>query len=478
MSRVIRVAKRVTPPIVRARIKGWLGEILAGVAADHQLIARTDAIGQLLEQRMLRLEGECKRLEQGLRSAIRHQSQLSAEGVGRADRVFELLDQRIEALRLDQSRLREEMSAVDPGVDERLEALREEQGRLLEELRAGDPSVSERLESLESRAEELHELARRSLHEARSLQSLRGELTTVAQGLTEAKSVATDAGTIARRAEQAVRKRIDHPEFPYGIADGTPARFRLTELDYVNFEKQFRGGDRELVERLRHFASPIPEHARVLDVGCGTGELLQVLENRGIAAVGVDASAKMTDVARVKGLDAHTADAIEFLRALEPGAFDCIVSTHLIEHLTFNELCELIGECHRVLPEGGLLMFESPNTGSLLGWSRYYTLDPTHRAPRHPALVRFLCERAGFGQVLVDLVNRPASEEWLETDALAGAESGAIEHGPERGNGSGHSATATEARAATDATHAIAENFEKLNRLLFVGQDYVVRSTK
>ena len=47
---------------------------------------------------------------------------------------------------------------------------------------------------------------------------------------------------------------------------------------------------------------------RILDLGCGTGELTLALQQRGCEVVGVDLSPEMVAAAREKGVDARVMD--------------------------------------------------------------------------------------------------------------------------------------------------------------------------
>jgi SAM-dependent methyltransferase len=93
--------------------------------------------------------------------------------------------------------------------------------------------------------------------------------------------------------------------------------------------------DRYWNEEFHHLAFPIleriwlprlPEHARVLDVCCGTGYLAGLLAGRGFHVAGIDASAEMIAHARrnVPAAEFQVGDAAE-VRA--DGEFDAAVST-------------------------------------------------------------------------------------------------------------------------------------------------------
>src|SRR3954470_23355447 len=71
--------------------------------------------------------------------------------------------------------------------------------------------------------------------------------------------------------------------------------------DYFAFESVMRGSVEEIRARQAVYVEDLREHAPVLDVGCGRGELLGLLRDAGIAASGVDADADMAAFAKGDG---------------------------------------------------------------------------------------------------------------------------------------------------------------------------------
>jgi SAM-dependent methyltransferase len=203
---------------------------------------------------------------------------------------------------------------------------------------------------------------------------------------------------------------------PAGAAAPVPAPPAATGgsgFDYVGFEQRFRGDPAEVlaVQRER-YVERLRGHDPVLDVGCGRGELLRLLGDEGIEAVGVDLDAGMAAEARAAGLDAHHADALDFLRAAPEGSFGAITALHVVEHLQLDQLVELLELAATRLRPGGLLVAETPNPATLLVLGNSYVLDPTHVWPLHPSLLSFLCERAGFRSVEL-LFGAPATDYQL-----------------------------------------------------------------
>lgn len=113
----------------------------------------------------------------------------------------------------------------------------------------------------------------------------------------------------------------------------------------------------------------LSETARLLDVGCGTGELERLVHARYPQArlVGIDVTPQMLAVAREKFARVPEV-AFTFAQAetlpFSSGSFDAVVSCNMLHHVRAADV--LLRECARVLRPGGHLV--------LLDWCR----DPWH----------------------------------------------------------------------------------------------------
>src|SRR5205823_102631 len=76
--------------------------------------------------------------------------------------------------------------------------------------------------------------------------------------------------------------------------------------DYFAFESRMRGSVEAIRERQRRYVGDFRDHAPVLDIGCGRGELLGLLREAGVDARGIDADADMVAYARGEGLDVRS----------------------------------------------------------------------------------------------------------------------------------------------------------------------------
>jgi SAM-dependent methyltransferase len=171
-------------------------------------------------------------------------------------------------------------------------------------------------------------------------------------------------------------------------------------FDYVGFERRFRGDPEAIAAALaERYLDLLVANPPVVDIGCGRAELVELLARRGVEAIGVDTDPSMVAEARDRGLDVRQVDGSSFLRDREPGSLGAIIATHLVEHLEFPDLVELLELAASRLRPGGVFIAETPNPTSLVVLGNSYILDPTHLRPLHPSLLTFLCEGAGFRDI-------------------------------------------------------------------------------
>jgi SAM-dependent methyltransferase len=198
------------------------------------------------------------------------------------------------------------------------------------------------------------------------------------------------------------RRRAPAPASP--AADVAPAPGVAPSdqgVDYLAFEARFRGAEETVRERQEVYRRHLEGRRRAVDLGCGRGELLELLRDAGVTAYGVDAEPDFVDLAAEKGLDVRREDAVAHVEALAPGDVDAVVASHLVEHLPAAGVARLVAAAAAALPEGGILIVETPNPESLVAGSINFHRDPTHLRPVHPDTLAFLCESAGFSEVEV-----------------------------------------------------------------------------
>jgi SAM-dependent methyltransferase len=137
--------------------------------------------------------------------------------------------------------------------------------------------------------------------------------------------------------------------------------------DRATVLREYASEERFLARRLSSWATlegPLVEDAtvegvgrlavgRVLDVGCGTGDLTVRLQQRLAGAViALDLSPRMAALARARELHAVTADSESL--PLREETFDCVVANRVLYHLP--DLDKGLSEIRRVLRPGGTLL--------------------------------------------------------------------------------------------------------------------------
>jgi 2-polyprenyl-3-methyl-5-hydroxy-6-metoxy-1,4-benzoquinol methylase len=109
---------------------------------------------------------------------------------------------------------------------------------------------------------------------------------------------------------------------------------------------------------------PQSKGARILDLGCGSGQLMYFFLQRGYNDVtGVDASGEQVALARQVSPRVQQVDALSYLSGCKE-SLDLITALDLIEHLEKDAILRLIEACHLALHPGGRLAVQLPNGNS------------------------------------------------------------------------------------------------------------------
>jgi SAM-dependent methyltransferase len=181
---------------------------------------------------------------------------------------------------------------------------------------------------------------------------------------------------------------------------------------YRGFQDVFRESEDTIRERQRFYLDLLAGREPILDLGCGRGELLELLREAGIAASGIDLDPGMVARSREKGLDVELAEVVAYLESRPDESYGAIFSAQLIEHLEYDAFLRLLALARAKLVQGGLFVAETVNPHSILAL-RSFWLDPTHRAPLYPEVTVLLSGLSGFDSVRAIF---PGGSGELETD--------------------------------------------------------------
>ena len=157
----------------------------------------------------------------------------------------------------------------------------------------------------------------------------------------------------------------------------------------------------EVTDRL---LSVIPPESRLLDVGCGTGSISQLLRERlRLDFVGLEPNAERSAVARSRGLDVRT-DVLDSRSLDGLGLFDVVLFADVLEHLV--DPVEVLRVARMALKPGGVVVASVPNVAHwfvrfnlMRGKFEYQSsglMDATHLRWFTRRSVRRPFEAAGF----------------------------------------------------------------------------------
>lgn len=337
-----------------------------------------------------------------------------------SDRLFEM-ERKLASLEAALSSLKSENESVQENAQIREESLVSS----LRAASAGHKDLSTRYDTQRQDFLELAELCAALAHRQESVET----------GLSAAR-VMTDSLLPALRDRLVELAGTIEPADRNAIVAETAKeieRAQSSEADafYAALEARFRGPRATIRERQSRYI-PLVEDARsrvatyppvsratnethvlerlsdgygVLDLGSGRGEWLELLKEQKIPALGVELNRFFLQTCEQRGINVVAANLVEFLASAPNDSVAVVTGFHIIEHLPFPVLQEVIKNCVRILRRGGIAIFETPNPGNILTSALNFRLDPTHRHPIHPALAQFLLEIGGFSNVRLEYLH-------------------------------------------------------------------------
>jgi 2-polyprenyl-3-methyl-5-hydroxy-6-metoxy-1,4-benzoquinol methylase len=145
---------------------------------------------------------------------------------------------------------------------------------------------------------------------------------------------------------------------------------------------------------------PANREARVLDLGCGHGELLYAARQMGyVHLFGVDVSAEQVQAAHALGItEVKHSDLFTALSSQALASFDLVVTFDVIEHFSKPNLLSLIDEVHRVLKPSGRWLIHTVNAESPF-FGRVHYGDFSHETAFTRRSLMTLLKASNFGDV-------------------------------------------------------------------------------
>jgi len=200
-----------------------------------------------------------------------------------------------------------------------------------------------------------------------------------------------------------------------------PAKESNLEFEGRETARRLSWADRERLEyfkiRLDWVNQGLPpgrSARRLLEVGCGSGVLLELARACGWNVAGVELSADLAEQARRlnPGVEIFECDVLE--QPLPEGAYDAVLALDVLEHVLSPR--DMLLRLHRALRPGGVILLQTPNAGSLryrLHGERWNMLIPEYHFHLFASRsLRRLLQECGFDVL------------WIQTASGSGVEKG------------------------------------------------------
>jgi SAM-dependent methyltransferase len=191
----------------------------------------------------------------------------------------------------------------------------------------------------------------------------------------------------------------DVPAAALSPRTGATAADAVNAYKYVAFENKFRGSTEDIRTRLLQYVQLFDGADGVLDLGCGRGEFLALLRDRGIRSHGLDLNHEMVEACHAAGLEAREGDALAYLESLPDASLGGLIAVQVVEHFEPAYLVRLLDAAYYKLKPGSTIVLETLNPSCWFAFFEAYIRDITHAWPLHPETLKFLVVASGFQRV-------------------------------------------------------------------------------
>ncbi len=134
-------------------------------------------------------------------------------------------------------------------------------------------------------------------------------------------------------------------------------------------------------EHLRRYVPYFRGKDGIIDLGCGSGDFLELLKEEKISAFGVEENSNFVMEVKKRGLTVKKGKIQSFLKSCRPNSIGGFFISHVVEHLSPKEMINVMAGMQRALKPGGVLVLITPNPLSLGVMTHSFWRDPTHIRP-------------------------------------------------------------------------------------------------
>jgi len=194
---------------------------------------------------------------------------------------------------------------------------------------------------------------------------------------------------------------VDNPPYVAGRVNDMENEDRF----YLNFENIFRGSESNIEKRQKLYTPYVMDAFNsakdgryFLDMGCGRGEFLKILKEKGIPYKGIEINRTEYEHLKRCGFDVEFIDANTLLEGIDDNSLIGISCFHVVEHLQPDYMKRFLKYAHHKIARNGVIVIETVNPKCPISFGSFY-LDLTHIRPYPPELLKFLLEWYGFKEI-------------------------------------------------------------------------------
>lgn len=146
-----------------------------------------------------------------------------------------------------------------------------------------------------------------------------------------------------------------------------------------------------------------PEKGKILDIGCGYGHFIKIMENYGWTASGIEPSSRTIRYAKSKGLNVFETTIEDAV--FPESSFEAVTAFYVLEHL-FEPL-SVLKKIHAMLKPRGVVVLRIPHTTPIVKLLGFFNIKnnlydvPFHMYDFSPNTIRLLLGKAGFSSIRI-----------------------------------------------------------------------------
>jgi hypothetical protein len=162
----------------------------------------------------------------------------------------------------------------------------------------------------------------------------------------------------------------------------------------------FSPSESQVREHQRVYLDLLAAHGPVVCLQSGRGEILDLLAQAGIAAVGTEVDTALHAYSRSRGHELVCQEAITYVTSRKDASLGSIFASRFLERLSGRQVLDLLEVAFEKLEPDGRLVIEAINPHVIWVFKTFWA-DPAHRRQIFPETLVALCRRLGFAEAKI-----------------------------------------------------------------------------